>query len=372
MRTKLLVLAAAGMMAMGTGSVMLIGCGSGTSTYHPPASQLKEGVNLLDVKDPAWGANAAFVQGGRVIYMETRVGPPKPDVYRQSWPDDPPNEMDMRFVDQNGYTFYVMRGGDSLIDPTWSEEIGKTQAANRMVSNADRNLDWQMAQAGAKALAGALPTGFQDHAFHLTSFSRLLPPAEDPMMQAKLERIKAAPLPAGDRPYGNFSYAANQSWLETDAYSGDTGCAVWICVAKHSATRMWDAEWNGSAYTWVLAVDANNHGRHATDSGMGYHCYSNGGWYGAGTTISGSTAGSATGSWDGQGGCQTAYSWSSNNNAHLCNDDAAYELWQAKSGTVNTPYGTNTSFWWGKGQGASGYGAVAGFNQFSCDYPSGD
>ncbi|HEY8038423.1 MAG TPA: hypothetical protein VIF15_01465, partial [Polyangiaceae bacterium] len=120
-----------------------------------------------------------------------------------------------------------------------------------------------------------------------------------------------------------------------------------------------------------LGVSANNHGRSAGQ--LGYDCYSNGGWYAAGTTISGSTAGGADGSWDGQGGCQTAYSWSSNNNAHLCNDDAAYELWQAKSGSVNTPYGGNTSFWWGTSQGASGWGsATRGVGQFSCDYPYGD
>jgi len=88
---------------------------------------------------------------------------------------------------------------------------------------------------------------------------------------------------------------------------------------------------------------------------------------------SGSTAGGATGSWDGQGGCQSGYSWSSDNNAHLCNDDAAYELWQAKNGSMNTQYGGNYNFWWGTSQGASGWGsAFTSVGDFSCDYPSGD
>ena len=344
MQAKLLVLAAAGLIAMGTGAATLVGCSNGTSSYHPPASQLKEGVNLLDISNPAWGSNAAFVANGRVVYVETRVGPQKPDVYRQSWPDDPPNEMDMRFVDQNGYTFYVMRGGDSLVDPTWAAEMTKTAAANRLVASADRNLDWQIAQQGAKAVAAALPATFKDHVFHLTAFGEQLPPAEDPVMQAKAERIMSTPLPTGQTPkdqvaYGNFSYASNYSWLETDKYSGSTGCALWVCAASHSATNMWDAEWNGSSYTWVLAVVANNHGR--APSQLHYDCYSNGGWFNPGTTVSGSTAGSNTGNSDGQGGCQTAYSWDSGGYDHLCNDDAAYELWQAKTGSMATGQGYN-------------------------------
>ena len=168
MRTKLLVLAAAGLMAMGTGAASLAGCsGSGTSSYHPPASQLKEGVNLLDVKDAKWGANTAFVRAGRVVYIETRVGALKPEVYRQNAPDDPMNEMDMRIVDQNGYTFLVVRGGDKLIDPTWDAEIAKTDAAEHLVPKSERDLDWKVAQEGALAVAAALPAGFQDHAFHL-------------------------------------------------------------------------------------------------------------------------------------------------------------------------------------------------------------
>jgi len=377
MRTKLLVLAAAGLMAMSTGAGMLIGCsGSTTSTYHPPASQLQEGVNVLEAKDPAWGSNSAFVSSGRVVYVETRVGPLKPDVYRQSWPDDPANEMDMRFVDQNGYTFYVMRGGDSLVDPTWAAEMSKTAAANKLVASADRNLDWKIAQTAAKAVATALPAGFQDHVFHLSAFAAQPTPTEDPFMQAKMTRIMSTPLPNGQTPseqvaYGNFTYGANYSWLETDKYSAGTVCAIWVCAASHSATNMWDAEWNGSSYTWVLAIVANDHGR--APSQLNYDCYSNGGWYAAGTTITGSTAGGADGANDGQGGCQSAYSWSSNNNAHLCNDDAAYQLWQAKQGTTNTTLGGNVNFSW-RGAPSHCDGSFCGPSPstFSCNYPSGD
>lgn len=145
------------------------------------------------------------------------------------------------------------------------------------------------------------------------------------------------------------------------------------CTARHSATLMWDAEsTDESTYTWVLAINANNHGRAYNGSYMSYDCYSNGGWF-YNATISGSTATGATGAYDGLGGCQTAYSWSGSNNQHLCNDDAAYELWQAKDGSMNTRFGGNLNFNWSSSQGASGWGSsFSGVSAFACNYPSGD
>ena len=362
----------AGLMLGGYSLVSVVGCSNATSTDpRPAASQLKEGVNLLDVSNPSWGMNAAHMKGGRVVYVESRVGPMKPEVYRQSWPSDPVHEMDLRFLDQNGNTFYIMRGGDTFNDPSWAADIAKTTPANRRVSKADRDLDWTIAKEAGQALAVALPAEFKDHAFHLASFGAQPTPAENPVMQAKEARIRSTPLPSGDTAYGNFTYN-NWSWFETDKYSGTTSCVAWACE-RHSATLMWDDEWNGSSSNWVAVISANNHGRDYTQ--LSYDCYSNGGWFAPGATISGSTASDATGAWDGQGGCQTAYSWSSNNNAHLCNDDAAYELWQAKSGGMSTAMGNNISFWWGTSSNpaASGWGGSFGsVGDFSCSYPSGD
>jgi hypothetical protein len=305
-------------------TLSLVGCSDApTSAYHPPASQLKEGVNVLEAKDPQWGMNAAYVESGRVVYVETRVGPLKPEVYRQSYPDDPPNEMDMRFVDQNGYTFFIMRGGDSLIDPTWSKELKTTMMPGLQVPASERNQDWRVAQHAAKALSVALPSGFADHVFHLSAFAQRTPPPDDPLLQARHAGSVSAPT---DRAYGTSSLG-NNVWLETDKYSGSTGCAFWYCAASHSATYMWYSGDDWASYG--LAIDANNHGR--DPSQLSYDCYSAGG-PSNGVVINGSTAGGATGSGDGQGGCQTAYNWDSGGYDHLCNDDAAYELWQAKQG----------------------------------------
>lgn len=348
-------------------TLSIVGCsGAPTSTYHPPASQLKDGVNILEARDPHWGMNAAFVESGRVVYVETRVGAPKPEVYRQSWPDDPGNEMDLRFVDQHGYTFFIMRGGDTLIDPQWSQELKTTKAQGLQVSGSERNLDWQIAQHAAKALSAALPKGFEDHTFHLASFAHRNPPALDPIMQAKETRIRATPLPDGRIvPYGT-DYVGDNVWLETDKYSGATGCFAWYCAASHSATYMW--YYNGG---WNLAIDANNHGR--DPSQLGYDCYSNGGWF-SGVVLNGSTAGGVTGSGDGQGGCQTAYNWDSGGYDHLCNDDAAYELWQAKQGGQWTYQGFENGdaigFQWYGGSWCDGNNCGQSPSYFACDCQS--
>jgi hypothetical protein len=116
---------------------------------------------------------------------------------------------------------------------------------------------------------------------------------------------------------------------------------------------------------WQQAIYANNHGRGAYDSGMGYDCYSwnGGGWFQYGVHLSGSTASGATGNWDGAGGCQTAYNWDSGGWDHLCNDDAAYELWQAKSGSSSTSQGDAISFTWT----SNGHFACACQNNSGCD-----
>ena len=345
---------------LATGLVM-VGCSSGP---RPTAADLPEGITILEAKDPMFGMSAAYKDQSRVIYIETRVGALKPEIYRNDSPNEPAYEMDMRFVDQDNHTFYAMRGGDRFVDPTWSSEIAVSRHAK--IDVAARQIDFKLAQLAAASLATKLPASFVDHVFHMKEFAKQLPPAEDPQMIAKAARIAQTPPPAqppADRAYGSYSYG-NYSWLETDKYSGDTGCFAWYCAAKHSATRMWDCTWTGSTCNWVFAIDANNHGRHATDSGMSYNCYSNGGWY-WNTTINGSTASGATGSYDNQGGCQTGYSWSSSNNAHLCNDDAAYELWQAKYGPQN-PISFST------GYVASSGGAGTSPTNFSCNYPDGD
>jgi hypothetical protein len=348
------------LMGVGGGLVVatMIGCAGEIS--RPPASQLSQGVNLLDVTDPNWGMSGAYVKGARVIYMETRVGPPRPEIYRKDAPDDPPNEMDMRFVDSQGRTFWVQRGGDTYVDPKWASEIANS--LDPKLSKDERMQDWDMASEASQALSQMtvkIPA-FKDHLFHFTAFAAHPTPMRDVEVLKNLETFQLkAPRPATvpqelierDRAYGT---ADTWSWTQmyTAKYSGSTGCFAWICAARHSATIMYI---NPNVGYWQQAIYANNHGRGAYDSGMGSDCYSwnGGGWYQYGVHLNGGTASGATGSWDGQGGCQTAYNWDSGGYDHLCNDDAAYELWQGKgggwTGWSNSGNGDNIDFQWYNG-----------------------
>jgi hypothetical protein len=347
-------------------AVVLSGCAGEIS--RPPADQLQQGLNLLDVKDPTWGVAAAYRQDNKVIYIETRVGAPMPEIYRQDNPDGPQNEMDLRFVDQNNHTFFVQRGGDNYVDPTWADDVAASRHAK--IDPASRDLDFRMAKLASAAFAKVVAPELKFHAYHFTNFAAQPVPSENADLRARVANIPTPETPGAVAP-GNptpkeLGYAwysnGDYDWLETDRYSGSTGCFAWICTAKHSATIMWDYKWNNGSPFWIMAVSANNHGRSYSDSGMGYGCYSNGGWF-YNPNTSGSTAGGATGNWDGAGGCQTSYNWNSGGWDHLCNDDAAYELWQAKSGSWQTSQGDQTGFVWT----SNAHFACACQNNSGCD-----
>lgn len=312
----------AGLLVAGCYVSSLAGCASSSPTSastRPSASQLKEGLNILSATDPAIGLSAAYLENGRVVYLETRVGALKPEVYRNDAPDEPANEMDMRFVDQNNITFYAMRGGDNFVDPTWSADV--RHAMGQVPTQGDRTLDFQLASKLASAMAVAAPSGFQDHVFHLKAFAARPNPASDPGMLAS----RPANLPAVDvqRPYAS-TWAGTAS-ISTTKWSRPCVELTWFYAASHSATDMYA---NGG-----LVITACNHGTCPGGSHMSNDCTDSGG--SQSISVDGETNANTTGANDGTGGCQTAYSWDSGSGSHLCNDDAAYELYQAKWGTTD-------------------------------------
>jgi hypothetical protein len=329
---------AASLLVAGYATTNLVGCSSPVSSSNrPSASQLQEGLTILDAHSPTAGVSAAYVKSGRVVYLETGVGLLKPEVYRQDMPNEPANEMDLRAVDQNNYTFFAQRGGDNFANPSWAQDIARSFAP--VSSLADRTLDWAVAQEGAAAMAKALPTGFADHAFHLTAFATQRNPTTDPVLTQRLEAFwKASPGPVtgstGDIhtefTNSNGTFSANQ-WIQVYAEKASKGT---LYVASHSGASMY-ANF-GQGLGWQLQISACNHG--TCPSSMSQDCYSwNGGSniYTVGTTMTGEDQGSPTGNGDGTGGCQTSYSWDSGSGSHLCNDDAAYELYQTVHGTTN-------------------------------------
>jgi hypothetical protein len=322
----------AGLLVAGFSVASLTGCSNAAPTSsRPTAAELQPGLNILDAKDPAVGLSAAYLENGRVVYLETRVGLLKPEVYRNDRPQEGLNEMDVRFVDQNNVTFYAQRGGDNFADPTWGQDVARSSVASSQQS--DRAVDWTMAKEAALAMIAAAPAGFQDHVYQLNTFAAKPNPATDPDLAAKLASFKAAaPAPvAGTQAYS--STLSSSSWVQVYTEKWSRGL---LYVASHSATDMYANFGSGS---WALEIVACNHGTcPAGGDGMNEDCYS---WnaasniYTSGTSENGETSGSTTGSNDGTGGCQTAYDWDSGSGSHLCNDDAAYELYQSVHGSTN-------------------------------------
>jgi hypothetical protein len=356
----------AGLLVAGY-ALSIVGC-SGAPTEsaassRPGPAQLKEGLNILEASNPKWGFNAAYMKSGRVVYVESRMGSPKPEVYRQGAPDEPPNEMDYRFVDQAGHTFYVVRGGDLFVDPSWAAEVKGSWGLDKD-AYAQRDGDFALAQEAAAELHLQLPTEFKDHAFHMDVFSKLPLPSQDPQIAERAKTIQGK-LPV-DAEYGTYAGYATDVTLNAKAIV----CALWVCAASHSATQTgywytyqtqschscscswWSCKTCCSTVTntaFAGELVSCNHGTCA--NGMSYQCESVVANNSA--NITGSTTGSIDGANDGQGGCQTAYNWDSGGADHLCNDDSAYELWQGKNGNQGsdgqwgTGGGPNTFQWYG-------------------------
>ena len=148
---------AAGVLVAGYSVSSLVGCSSNapTTSSRPGAAQLKEGLNVLEMKDPSIGLSAAYMQGGRVVYIETRMGSLKPEVYRNDSPEAPANEIDTRIVDHNDYTFYSMRGGDSFVEPSWAADIARSYTPT--APDTDRVLDMAIARQAVTELSRRLP-----------------------------------------------------------------------------------------------------------------------------------------------------------------------------------------------------------------------
>jgi hypothetical protein len=324
----------------------LVGCTESSTTSRPPIEELKPGLNLIDASDPTWGMTAAFVKDGRVVYFEQRVGALKPQVYRDTEPGEPANEIDMRFVDQNGITFYVQRGGDDYVDPTWHDDINAAFA--NAVAPDDRIKDFELAREAATQIPKILPAEFGALAYHANAFAQRPTPENDPLLIGRIDEIEAR-RPADD-PYYDWNGGSASWYLQGDLYDKKV-CYVWVCVARHSAIAM--NAYNG---TWALVVAGCNHGSCPGSSKLTYRCSSNSGVWRSGITLTGEhNSGSSVAA-----GCRSGYSWNSGGNNHLCNDDTAYELWQIKNGNVgnNAVLGTgggNYSFTYtGAGTGGDG------------------
>jgi hypothetical protein len=344
------------LMALVAGA-LLIGCGE-DSIPRPAPAELAEGLTVLDAADESWGFDAAFKKDGHVVYFESRVGALKPELYREVWPDDPPYEMDARFVDENGETFAIRRGGDAFVDPTWVPEL--KQATARRTRHPDpelRAISFQLAEEMSRVmhtdLGAKIPKAFAHHISHALSMGRLVVPKVDlnelAMKRAELAQ-KIATKEEGFTNDGMSNYYYGQLYGGTVLYvpfypsvcSQLDNLPTPSCGSQqetwHSAVRAWNYASNG---TWNMYVDGCNHGRCPYDNmSYGNGRWSKAGWLAGGNMVdvlsydalNADNVGTAV-----TGGCGTSYNWNSGSGSHLCNDDTAFEFYQIDRG-VNLSY----------------------------------
>jgi hypothetical protein len=305
-------------VAVTLGAGVVIGCSSAGPSDRPPVSSLHEGLTVFEARAD-WGMNAAYVKNGAVVYVQTRIGPLTPEFLRQSDPDTPLHEVDVRFVDVKGNTFAAQRGGDEFIDPTWVQDM----SSHVEVSASDRDAWSLLAREAAQVIKATLQPEMAEHTSAILTFGSYIP-SLDPQMQDEAAQLRTQ----GVGAYTSYTHYAK---LYYKCLAG--------CLGAHSAVEA--IEWNGSSWDWW--VNTCNHGSCAQASGMTYECQSSAG----GRTdhessyFTGETSGS-TGTVS--GGCSTGYAWDTNGSNHNCNDDSWYEIWQVKNnqrGNRGTQSGTD-------------------------------
>jgi hypothetical protein len=326
-----------GVGALALGAVVLagggvVGCGSADTGSESTAS-LKEGLTILS-SDPAVGVSAAFKRDGRVVYLQTRVGPLKEKLYRDTFPNEPLHEMDARVVDQEGRTFGLVIGADSLIEPGWAKEI---QTAGHIMTKAEgihRQADFILARDGANELGAKAPPELADHVFHLTNMTRVVP-QESAHLQEKAALAEAT-VPSGERTYGS-------NGCNTNLAEGEVLAKPFALIAQHSSVYGWN--YNGCTGTWDEYVNTCNHGTCANDSSMSGQCYSYSNNFQSWTNSTlldywSKEMNTTTNNGSNTGGCWSGYGidvaditvYGSGDPNHECNDDSALEIQEIRNG----------------------------------------
>ena len=199
---------------MGAG---VVACGT-SNTGGSSSTSLPEGLTILSGSADT-GISAAFKENGRVVYLQTLVGPMKSDNYLQGYPNDPQHEMDARVVDQEGRTFELVVGGDQLIDPSWAADIKSAAPIQSAAEGIQRQADFLLGRDAAKAFAAQARPELADHVYHLANMTRVVP-QEDLHLQARAATVESK-MPAGERPYGGNGCSSNTQ--EGDLYWGPLG-----------------------------------------------------------------------------------------------------------------------------------------------------
>jgi hypothetical protein len=250
-------------------SVVVVGC-----VGSVPPGELAQGLTVLEAREGV--LSAAYREGDLVIYLQALRGRETPEAYHRD-PSAPRYEIDVRFTDDQGRAFYVRRGGDEWVDPTWVDSLEALEdippttrsnvalwdAAAEAVAALGQALDADEAAALAPEIDALRDFGERASALYREHYRRA---REHYAVGAAVPALEAD---GGDVVYGtggpedaNVSLGAGYYYIElhTEAIYYTFG---W---GRHSATLTF--VWRGY---WAAAVDFANHGRSA--SAMGRACW---------------------------------------------------------------------------------------------------
>lgn len=325
MSSKLWSLAGVAMMAA---VPAMVGCAAETGTSPVPSTEsVPEGLTVLPSTDDTH-LNIAYRQQNTTIFLQANRGHLAPAPY-QPKEGAPVYEVDARFVADNGRTFYLRRGGDEFVDPTWAEDFARDQATP-MPSISNEKL-FAMAQEAAELLDAKVAEQLEAPkvALHAQELDALRSFGKTAVTQfavnkemlvahrAKVnEVVKEIPYGSGGGDVNNVYLGANYYYIAVHRKS------IYL-FGEHSATQT--NSWNGSA--WLVQVDMCNHGECA--GGMGRKCLLQ---YYERTNVPNYYGGFELQT------CKTGYDAFSGGGGHNCHDDSRLQLSNFHHGNWNGGY----------------------------------
>ncbi len=305
----------------------MLGCGGASA--RPAPESLPQGVSVFDAAED-FGVSGAFKQGDKVVFFETRRGAVRPEFHRNTSPELGEYEIDARFVDADGNTVALQRGGDSFADPTWEEDLRKQELAKKVVvTPALLELAGEAAQAITKF---QFPSNVS---FHTSQLSELGVGAKIPVVDNTAGQVSK-----DITGYDNLQVGANASFEIHYKY---IACVAWVCAGQHSAVRVRTS--TGAIY------DACQHGTCAGSMGsISCRGSGSGGWFQREMSTSIGTVNAA-----GTGACSTPYGWNSGGGKHNCHDDSMMVGYGIRYGMQSTTAGVCQGQNWWYGPGNSGH-----------------
>ena len=133
--------------ALAVGLFVAAGCVAPTDTGDDAVS-LPQGLSVLEQTDNS--ISVAFREGDVVVYMQSIRSKLAPEYYLEAL-NMPLYEIDTRFMDANGFIFYVAQGGHAWADPSWGEDLERQMAMERPLRGSNEVL-FRVATDAAKTM----------------------------------------------------------------------------------------------------------------------------------------------------------------------------------------------------------------------------